>query len=175
MLRHLIQKEKMKPLGAKDALAMSHRTGLRTMEYDSVKGKSLKQLLPTATSGVLLLLMDKRKPQSKVGHWILFFRSPECGVVLFEPYGLGLRSILKVSKNPNLLQKIMSESDVHVNKQEYQKRDHAETCARHCVTRWNAAHLKPKDYAALMHDPRLSPDDVVIMLTLSQDLTQFKA
>ncbi len=156
-------------------MKMSFRKGLKAMEYDSIHGHSLKSLLPGKTSGVLLLFMDHRKPKSTVGHWVLLFRSPEAGLELFDSYGLGYRTIIKMTKNPDRLQKILSKGDAHVSKQPFQQREHAETCARHCITRWNAAHLSAKDYAALLHDPRLSPDEIVTMLTLEQDLTTFKA
>ena len=166
----------MKPLGAKDALALSYRRGLRTMNYDHMHaGMSLHKLLPATTSGLLILMMDKRNKESNVGHWMLLFRSPECGVVAFDSYGKGFQSIIKISHNPNKLQKILSKADTYVNKHPYQNKEHAETCARHCVTRYNCAHLKPREYAALMHDPRMSADEIVTMLTLSQDLTKFRA
>jgi len=175
MLRHLIQKERERPIGEKEILKMSFRKGLKTLEYDSIRGHSIKSLLPGKTSGVLLLFMDHRKPQSTVGHWCLLFKSPEAGIEFFDPLGLGYRTIIKMTKNPSKLQKILSKGDAHVNKHPFQSREHAQTCARHCITRWNAAHLSAKDYAALLHDPRLSPDEIVTMFTLEQNLTTFKA
>ena len=176
MLRHLIQKEKLKPMGAREALALSYRPGLRTLDYDKLHtGVSLKKLLPAATSGVLILFGDKRRGASGVGHWVLLFRSPECGVEFFGSYGLGYRGIIRVSHNPNKLQKILSKTHAYINKHPYQSKEHSQTCARHAVTRYNCAHLKPREYAALMHDPRMSADEIVTMLTLSQDLTKFRA
>ena len=175
MLRHLIEVEKKKPLGASEAKAMSFRKNLRSIEYDKLKPTTtLKQLLPEPTSGMLILMMDHRKKNSEIGHWVLLFRSPEAGVEFFDPLGYGYRTIVRMSKNPDKLQKILRKADAYVSKQDFQRRQHAQTCARHCVTRYNCANLKPKDYAAMMHDPRLSPDDIVIMLTMSQDLTKFK-
>ena len=173
MLRHLIAAEKQKPLGAKEALAMSFRKNLRSVEYDDLKTITLNQLLPQPTSGVLILFMDKRKPDKEVGHWILLFRSPQAGVEFFDPLGLGYRAIIRMSRNPDKLQQILRRADAYVSKKDYQRRSHAQTCARHCVTRYNCASLGPKDYAALMHDPRMDPDEIVIMLTMSQDLTKF--
>ena len=175
MLRHLIQKEKQKPIDENKMLSMSHRKGLRVMDYDKLSpGTSLQTLLPGKTSGVILFFLDHRG-KSQIGHWVLLFRSPEAGIVFFEPYGMGYRSLLKITKNPDKLQKILSKTDAYVSKQPFQKRERAETCGRHCVTRWNCAHLGNKEYSALMSDPRMNPDEVVTMLTLSQDLTQFKA
>jgi hypothetical protein len=176
MLRHLIEKEKQKPLGASEAKRMSHRKNLKTVEYDDLKSTTtLKQLLPQPTSGVLILFSDHRKANSEVGHWILLFRSAQAGVEFFDPLGFGYRAIIRMSRNPDKLQKILRKADAYVSKKDYQRRHHAQTCARHCVTRYNCASLSPKDYAALMHDPRMTPDEIVIMLTMSQDLTKFNA
>ena len=174
MLRHLIEEEKKKPLGASEAKAMSFRKNLRSIEYDDLKSDTtLKQLLPEPTSGMLILFTDHRKKNSEVGHWILLFRSPQAGVTFFDPLGFGYRVIIRMSKNANKLQRILSKADAYINKQDYQKRQHAQTCARHCVTRYNCANLNHKDYSALMSDPRMSPDDIVVLLTMSQDLTKF--
>ena len=109
MLRHLIQKEKERPIGEKEIMRMSFRKGLKAMEYDSIHGHSLKTLLPGKTSGVLLLFMDKRKPKSTVGHWCLLLKSPEAGIEFFDSYGLGYRKIISMTKNPDKLQKILSD------------------------------------------------------------------
>ena len=174
MLRHLIDKERQIPIDEHKMMAMSHRKGLRVMSYDDLKvGTRLETLLPGKTSGVILFFLDHHK-KTKIGHWVLLFRSPEAGVVFFEPLGLAYRGLLKFTKNADKLQKILSRSDAHVSKHPYQRREHAETCGRHCITRWNCGHMTSKDYMALMQDPRLLPDEVVVLLTLSQDLTNLK-
>ena len=174
MLRHLIQAEKAKPVDEDKMVAMSYRKNLKVMDYDHLKpGTKIETLLPGKTSGVILFFLDHRE-KSEIGHWVLLFRSPEAGVVFFEPLGLGYRSLLKFTKNANKLQQILSRTDAYVSKQAYQRREHVQTCGRHCITRWNCAHLNHKEYSALMHDPRLSADEVVVMLTLSRDLTELK-
>ena len=64
---------------------LSQRKGLKYMEYKDVVGKSFKQLLPGKVSGLLILVMDKRK-NNNVGHYVLFMRHPRSGLTFFDPY-----------------------------------------------------------------------------------------
>ena len=174
MLRHFIQQEKQKTLTINEVLAMSKRKGLRAIEYDKLHKVTLKTLLPSETSGVLILFMDKRNKNSNVGHYCLLFRSPQCGVVFFDAYGKGYQNIVELSRNKDKLHNLLKTTDAFINKKPYQARKHSETCGRHCVVRWDCSHLKPNEYAALMSDPKLSPDEIVILFTSDADLTKFK-
>ena len=63
-LRQFIEEERKKPMGAKEVLALAYRKGLRSMDYDALKGKNLKALLPGEESGVLILFTDHRPGQT---------------------------------------------------------------------------------------------------------------
>lgn len=173
LLRDLIKKERAISLTPDDVVAMSYRKGLRAMEYDKITSKmSLKQLLPTPVSGVLILFTDHSKPDKAIGHFALLFRS-EHGVFFFDPLGFGLSRILHKTRNDDALQRILGSVNYDDNTKAYQKiAEETQTCGRHCVTRYNCSHFNSKSYDMLMHHPSLDPDQIVVMLTMSRDLTK---
>ena len=172
-LRQLIEEERKKPMGPKDVLALAYRKGLRSMDYDDLAGKSLKTLLPGEESGILILFTDHSHPDSPVGHFCLLFKTKRTGIIFFDPYGLGLQNVTRITKSRKNLQQLLQRVDFHNNKVKFQKlEDSVQTCGRWCVTRWNAAHLKPKEFERLMYDKRLRGDDIVVLMTMEQDLSK---
>ena len=172
-LRQLVEQEREKPMGAKEVLALAYRKGLRSMNYDELKGKTLKALLPGEESGLLILFTDNSHPDSPVGHFCLLFKTKRTGIIFFDPYGLGLQNVTRITKSRRNLQQLLERVDFHNNKVKYQKlQDSVQTCGRWCVTRWNAGHLKPKEFERLMYDKRLRGDDIVVLMTMEQDLSK---
>jgi hypothetical protein len=175
LLRKLIELERGKPLGVDDVMKMSYRKGLRYLDYDHIGNKTLKQLLPTRNSGLLILFTDHRSGSKKIGHFCLLFRNERSGLTFWDPYGLGLRNVTKVTKSRKKLQELLKGHDFHNNKIAYQVREgDVNTCGRHCATRWNAAQLHANEYEDLMHDPRLDSDHIVLLMTIEHDLTKLK-
>ena len=176
LLTELIEIEQAKPLDKDDVLKMSQRKNLRYLYYNDIKpSDTLHKLLPEPDSGLLILFV---KEGSEIGHFCLFFRNRRSGLHFFDSYGFGLKRVIDITGSSHKLQSLISGHDIHVNKHPYQKmhkgRIAVQTCARHCITRWNAAHLKPKEYEDLMYHPSLDPDDIVTLLTLEQDLVSLK-
>ena len=169
LLREIMRNLESKPEEAKNVMQMSMRPGLKYYDYERTKNMSLKQLLPRPVSGALILIMDENS-SSNVGHFVLLMKHPRSGIIFFDPYGFGLSKLLDKTNNPkHLLHKLSGK--VSDNRVPYQKKaDDIQTCGRHVVCRYNAAALKPKEYQAMMHLPGLTPDDIVMLMTLGEDL-----
>jgi hypothetical protein len=174
-LRKLIELERQKPLDKDDVLAMAFRKGLKYLYYDDIGKRSLKQLLPGKSSGLLILFTDHRHPKKKIGHFVLLFRNPRSGLTFFDPLGLGLRNLLHVTHSRAKLQELLKGHDFENNKIAYQsKASEVQTCGRHVICRWNAASLTAKEYEDLMHHPGLDPDEIVILMTMDRDFSKIK-
>ena len=174
-LDELIKLEQQKPLHKDFVMKLSHRPNLKYLYYDDLKpNDTLKTLLPQKNSGVLMLFVMHGK-KSEVGHFCLFFRHKRSGLHFFDSYGLGLRRVLQITGSASRLEKLIQGHDIHINKHKFQvmeKGYHAvNTCGRHCITRWNAAHLKPEEYENLMYHRALDPDEIVTLMTVEQDIT----
>lgn len=173
LLRELIDIERGKALDTKDVLAMSYRKNLRYLYYDDIGNKTLKDLLPSKDSGLLILFVDHRNPKKEVGHFVLLFRNQRSGLHFFDPLGLGLRNLLQITHSRTKLQQLLKGHKFHNNKIAYQsKENEVQTCGRHVITRWNAASLKAKEYEDLLHHPGLDPDEIVILMTMDRDLSK---
>ena len=174
LLKQLIEAERAKPMSVKDVMALSYRKGLRSVDYDDLKGKTLKQILVGPESGVLVFFKDHR-PGRDVGHFCLLYQTKKTGIVFFDPLGLGLRNVTKVTQSKKYLQRMLEGREFHNSKVKYQKLDDSvQTCGRWCVTRWNAAHLKPKEFERLLFHGGIPGDDVVVLMTMERDLTKLK-
>ena len=178
LLTELIDFEQQKPLDYKDVMAMSQRKNLRYLYYDDIKPKdTLNKLLPEPDSGLLILFVG-HGDHSKIGHFCMFFRNKRSGLHFFDPYGFGLKKVLEITGSSKKLESLMAGHEVHINKHAYQKLHKGpiavQTCGRHCITRWNASHLKANEYENLMHHPSLDPDTIVTLLTLEQNLVDLK-
>jgi len=177
-LHDFIDKELREPLDKNRVLAMSTRPGLGYLYYDDLKKRpTLKQLLPSKNSGKIILFI--KHDGSQIGHFCLLFRHERSGIHFFDPYGLGLRKVLEVTNSTTyleeLLHKIQSKHhNVHINRHAFQQmkdgNQAVQTCGRHCITRWNACHMTPKEYEGLMHHRSLSPDEIVTIMTIERDL-----
>ena len=169
LLRDIMRKFESEPETPKYILKMSMRKGMKYYEYPDTKHKSLNQLLPNKISGALILLMDT-KSKSNVGHFVLLMRHPRSGITFFDPYGFGLSRLLTKTGNERHLEKKLLHN-FHDNRIPYQKKQNdIQTCGRHCVVRYNAAAMKPKEYQSLMNLPGLLPDDIVMLMTIGEDL-----
>ena len=171
-----VRYERAKPLGFDDLRPMVMRKGLRYMEYATVaKGAhSLKSLLPKTVSGVLILFTDKAKRNGKIGHFCLLFKHPRSGVHFFDPLGVGLLTVDRLTGNTDVLLRVLKAHHVQQNSTRFQKLQHdTQSCGRHCVTRYNLADFTPDEYRNALRIRSLSYDDVVTLLTLNRDLSSW--
>ena len=176
LLQDLIEKEQHVALDKDFVLKMSYRKNLKYLFYDDIKSSdTLKTLLPTQNSGVLILFA-LHGSKSKVGHFCLLFRNKRSGLHFFDSYGLGLLRIIDITGSDNKIVKMIKGHDIHINKHKFQvmEKGHqaVNTCGRHCITRWNCAHFHPNEYEDIMYHPSLDPDSIVTLLTLEQDFTK---
>ncbi len=176
-LHHFIDAELRIPLDKKRVMSMSTRPGLSYMYYDDLRqGATLKSMGLTGKGPARgkLILFVKHNSQARIGHFCLLFRHPRSGVHFFDPYGLGLRKVLEVTHSSKLLEALLRGHDVHVNRHAFQQLTDGQrainTCGRHCITRWNACHLTPREYESLMHHRALSADEIVTIMTIERDL-----
>ena len=82
--------------------------------------------------------------------------------------------ISKTGTNSNLV-KVLSSKHVNQNNVQFQElSDDVQSCGRHCAVRFNLAYMTPSEYATFMRHPRMTFDEVVLLLTLSNDLTRWE-
>ena len=176
LLKKIVRQLRSVALEDSVVMKMAMRHGLKSIDYEKIISmRSLRQVLPKPTSGVLIFFTDHAKPNKPIGHFCLLYRTPRTGVVFFDPLGHSLHDILNITHNRKRLLSMLNSlsSGFHQNRIPYQRQSkEVQTCGRHCITRWNAATLKAKEYNSLMHLPGMSPDDVVTLLTLESDLPQ---
>ena len=141
--------------------------------YDYVRGKTLKQVMGTAT--VLILLWNihdqKHRILNQPGHFfVISTRGPEPCVV-FSSTGMTPKKELFITQsNPNLLEQILPEGTV-VNDVKLQVNKDSNTCWRWAIL---FAHLAPmglKKFQELFHKPSLhitNSDSLATLLTLMQ-------
>lgn len=175
-LTELLEVEQQKALHKDIVMKLSYRPNLKYLYYDDLKpSDTLKTLLPQKNSGVLILFV-MHGTKSQVGHFCLLFRNEKSGLHFFDSYGMGLRKVIQVTHSAKRLEKLISGHDIHINKHRFQVMEKGQravnTCGRHCITRYNAAQLKPKEYENLMYHPSLDPDEIVTLMTMEMDLTQ---
>ena len=176
-LQRFIDKQLSLPLDKDRVLAMSQRAGLKYLYYDDIKPHmTLKSLLPKPESGRLILFT--KHDGSQIGHFCLLFRNPRSGYHFFGSYGFGLHKVLEITGSSHKLEKLLRGHNIHINKHQFQHETKGQravnTCGRFCITRWNAAHLKPKEFEDLMHHRALSPDEIVTLMTMERDLVKYK-
>ena len=173
LLRQLVRFLRATPLDDTDVLKMASRNGLKSMDYEKVARGNLRQILNKPISGVLLFFTDHSKPNKPIGHFCLLYKTPQTGVNFFDPLGNSLHKILQMTQNKRGLLRKLSGMNVKENKIQYQRQsDDVQTCGRHCVCRYNAAVLNENEYKGLMHLPGLTPDDIVTILTLEDQLPE---
>ena len=176
LLRQLVRLLRAQALDDTDVLKMASRHGLKSMDYEKVARGNLSRILDRPISGVLLFFTDHSKPNKPIGHFCLLYKTPQTGIVFFDPLGNSLHKILKMTENKRGLLRKLAGVPYTENKIQYQRQsEDVQTCGRHCVCRYNAAVLSSNEYRGLMHLPGLTPDDIVTILTLEDQLPKLLA
>jgi hypothetical protein len=177
-LTDFVKYERAQALEIKDVMALVHRPGLRHIEYDAIVRKRMtyKQLLPKSESGVLILFGDHKHRNSDIGHFCLLFRHPRSGVHFFDPLGLGLGTVGRLTGNSAyLLNLLRSAGHVKHNQTKFQTlAKDVQACGRHCAVRYNLASFSETEYISAMTFLNLKYDTVVTLLTLEQDLVNWE-
>ena len=145
----------------------------RVVKYDSLKGKTLKQVMGRQT--VLIILWNihardkKHRTLNQAGHFfVLSTRGPE-NVVVFSSTGMSPKKELFITQSdPELFNRILPKDTVYSTKR-LQVNSDSNTCWRWCLV---FAHMCPmglKKFQSLFTRPALhisSPDQLVTALTL---------
>jgi hypothetical protein len=178
-LTDFVKYERAQALEIKDVMALVHRPGLRHIEYDAIVRKRMtyKQLLPKSESGVLILFGDHKHRNSDIGHFCLLFRHPRSGVHFFDPLGLGLGTVGRLTGNSAYLLNLLRSAPSHVkhNQTKFQTlAKDVQACGRHCAVRYNLASFSETEYISAMTFLNLKYDTVVTLLTLEQDLVNWE-
>ena len=170
-----VRAERARPLDFEDLKPMVHRAGLRYLKYSAIEAShSLKSLLPKRECGILILFTDTKGHNSNIGHFCLLFKHPRSGTHLFDPLGVGLLTVDRLTGNSDKLVRILKANHVQQNSTKFQKLQHdTQSCGRHCVVRYNMADFTPAEYRRALKLGSTSYDDVVTLLTLSNELTSW--
>ena len=167
--RKFLEKERSKPLGPDEVLALCYRKNIKSMDYEDLAEKKLSKLLPD-NSAILILFTDHSQPKKPIGHFCLLFKCNN-KIEFFDPLGLGLRNVTSITHSRKHLQKLLQGHDFHNNKIKYQRQENdVQTCGRHCATRWNLAGFSPDKYNRFMYDKRLAADDIETFIIMENVL-----
>ena len=172
-LQKFIEHERKLPLSRERIQKMVFRKNLRYKEYGDLKHSDrLRQLLPEKISGLLILYDNAQNPD--IGHYVLLYRTGG-NYHYFDPTGIGLRRMTRITGNNSVLVEILAGEDVSFNSVKYQKvRGDIQTCGRHVACRYNFCEFNKNDYHALMRYRGIPYDDLVTLLTLPNDLSHWK-
>ena len=145
-----------------------HKT--RVIMYDKVEqADKLEEIVNQEHPYAILLIMDKRTPDSMVGHYCATFLQGENTVVWFDPYGNKLNKLMQLTRNKNNLMRLVRESGkkLIMNTKHFQKMsDKISTCGRWCCVRIRFADWSNEKYWRFMQSKKLNMDEICTMLTM---------
>ena len=173
-----VRYERSLPLGFDEVKALVSRPGLTYKTYDSIvrQRATLKSLLPKKNCGVLILFEDQHHTNRDIGHFCLLFKNARTGLHFFDPLGLGLGTVARLTGNSAYLLKLFRGNHVKQNNTKFQTlAKDVQACGRHCAVRYNLASFSEKEYADAISLGPLKYDDVVTLLTLERDLVKWEA
>ena len=176
-LTDFVKYERGLPLDMDQVKKLVTRKGLRYKTYDEIvkQRMTLKSLLPTTESGVLILFEDHSHANRDIGHFCLLFRNKRTGVHFFDPLGLGLGTVARLTGNSAYLLNLFRGTHVTHNQTKFQSlAKDVQACGRHCAVRYNLASFTEREYADALTLGPLKYDDVVTLLTLEGDLVNWE-
>lgn len=145
---------------------------LRIVSYpELLKAKTIDQVLDEKGRLMLLYLTENEH----TGHWVCLLKRKGTDVLeYFDPYGgygpdgesewLSAEDLEEFGQDTFHLSKLIRASPYKlvVNKSKFQKdRTDNNTCGRHCLCRLYMKHLSLPEYAKLVKNSGVSPDDFV--------------
>lgn len=176
-------------LGGGDEMALI-RGKARLETYDKLQGvQDITQWIQPQNHIALLIPTGTSFGN---GHWIAVFTDPATRTLHhFDSYGLGPEGELKYVKNPLVLQRLLgnlymkaqqSGWNLQINRTEFQQwGNNINTCGRHVICRIRLSYLNDEQYARLLTNQRISPDQIVTYLTFlalnddEKDMGQIKS
>ena len=176
-LKDFIKHERAVPLSMDRLKSFVFKRNLRFMEYTKViKAHSLSALL--GRNGGVVILWDS--PKGDIGHYTLLY-AHKGAVHYFDPLGFEMMKLASITgNNPQGLSRLLKGTDVITNRFKYQALSaDTQSCGRHCCMRYNLKDFDNEQYKNIMsysiNGRKMDMDDLVVLLTLSQDLSHWSA
>jgi hypothetical protein len=151
---------------------------LKVVSYpELLKARNIDEILDIKGRLMLLYLTE----DENTGHWVCLLKRPDTNILeYFDPYGgygpddeskwLTENQLEEFGQDTFHLSKLIKNSSYKllVNKHRFQKdtRDN-NTCGRHCLCRLYFKHLSLPEYAKMVEDSGISPDDFVSGFTFN--------
>ena len=135
----------------------------RVMQFSKVEqAKHLSEIINEQHPYCIILIMDNRTPEAKVGHYVcLLLRDNGKEVVFFDSYGHALSPLLKLLKHSNKINLLIKESGkrLSMNRAKLQSESgKISTCGRHCSVRIRYSSMTNEAYMRFMKSSLLNPD-----------------
>ena len=138
------------------------------LEYEKLHG-NLVDIINQSTPYAIVLMMDNRRPNSRVGHYIaLMLKDHE--LTVWDSYATGIAKLLRMTQNKPTLLDMIARSPYDMVENEEQLQELAQgisTCGRHAALRVLFGHaLTNKQYASMMHSvDGLNPDELCTLMS----------
>ncbi len=148
------------PLTGMDLIQISSKMGNSNVDWilydDLANVKSLDELFSgdnnrqRLNSIFVLLQIRNSNGIESVGHWIcLIDQISESGetIIYYDPYGLSINEDLVITKEPDLLSRLLKGKKVDISHFRHQNiKNETQVCGRHCCLRAIFHFLSNKDY-----------------------------
>lgn len=165
------------PLSGDDLIEISSKMGnsnVAWMLYDDlVNINNISELFQGDINTVFVLLQITHTNEvSSVGHWVNIMRDNDDNLSYYDPYGLSMNEDLIVTKEPDLLTRLLKGRNIDENSFRHQSFKHeTQVCGRHCCLRSIFNFLTNKEYDANIIQPLIvskqvkDPDVLVSLIT----------
>lgn len=172
------------PLSGKDLIEICVKLGksqntIKWILYDDLNTiMNIDELFSDEIDSVFILLQP---PNEKIGHWILLAINNH-GLVWYDPYGLSIMEDLEITKQNDIIIKLINSSGVPLDENTFQHQEfdtvnsgseqtNINSCGRHTATRSFFSWMTNKQYNDEIVMPLIKngevnkPDTIVNLLT----------
>lgn len=165
------------PLSGDDLIEISSKMGnsdVSWMLYDDLANiNDISELFQGNINTVFLLLQITHTNEvSSVGHWVNIMIDGNDNISYYDPYGLSINEDLIVTKEPDLLSRLLKGRRVEESTFRHQSFKHeTQVCGRHCCLRSVFNFLNNKEYNDNVIQPLIvskqvkDPDVLVSLIT----------
>ena len=133
----------------------------RAIEYSQIeKAAHLSEILNETHPYAIILVMDKREPQSKIGHYVCAWLKGN-DVFYFDSYAHRVQRLLALLKNSTALIKLVHAAGKRLvpnRKPVQQMSAKISTCGRHAAIRLRLSDWSHERYFRFMKSSLLNPD-----------------
>lgn len=162
-------------LSGEDLIEISSKMGnpdVSWMLYDDLdKVSKIEELFTNGITCVFLLLQIRHTDGvQSVGHWVALSILEDGTTIYYDPYGLSINEDLLITKEPDLILKLLQNKNVDINDRQHQSIKHeTNVCGRHCCLRSIFHFLTNRQYhetviAPLIESKQVANPDIMISL-----------